>query len=108
MTTTTGINAPTLTTQPTVSATTTSTATNNTTNPTSITTTNSQQQQPKTVSVPTPSTLKNKSMEEILNSWNKDLNTHTREFHKQAAQVAAWDRQLIENGNKVNNISVRI
>lgn len=40
-------------------------------------------------------------MEEILNMWTKDLEKYTREFHKQAAQVAEWDRQLIENGNKV-------
>ena len=33
--------------------------------------------------------------------WTKDLEKYTREFHKQAAQVADWDKQLIDNGNKV-------
>jgi nuclear pore complex protein Nup62 len=55
----------------------------------------------KPVSVPTPSTLKNKSMEDILNLWTKELEKQTKDFHKQANQVAKWDQQLIENGNKV-------
>jgi nuclear pore complex protein Nup62 len=85
---------PTLTTQPTVSA----AATHAKNMPTTGAATCIEQKQ---ISVPTPSTLKNKSMEEILNTWNKDLNSRTREFHKQAAQVAEWDKQLIENGTKV-------
>ncbi|KAI8329629.1 Nsp1-like C-terminal region-domain-containing protein [Chlamydoabsidia padenii] len=44
-------------------------------------------------------------MEEILNAWNKDLNSRTREFHKQAAQVAEWDKQLIENGTKISKLN---
>lgn len=55
----------------------------------------------KPVSVPTPSTLKNKTMEEILNFWTKELEKQTKDFHKQATQVSQWDQQLIENGNKV-------
>lgn len=56
----------------------------------------------KPTSVPTPSTLKNKSMEDVLNMWTKELEKQTTEFHKQASQVAQWDQQLIENGNKVS------
>ena len=47
-------------------------------------------------------------MEEILNMWTKDLEKYTREFHKQAAQVADWDKQLIDNGNKVMIIIITI
>lgn len=40
-------------------------------------------------------------MEDILNMWTKELEKQTKDFHKQASQVAKWDQQLIENGNKV-------
>jgi nuclear pore complex protein Nup62 len=40
-------------------------------------------------------------MEEILNGWTKELEKQTKEFHKEAAQVAQWDQLLLENGNKV-------
>lgn len=40
-------------------------------------------------------------MEDILNLWTKELEKQTKDFHKQANQVAKWDQQLIENGNKV-------
>lgn len=33
--------------------------------------------------------------------WTKELEKQTKDFHKQASQVAKWDQQLIENGNKV-------
>lgn len=55
-------------------------------------------------SVPTPSTLKNKTMEEILNKWTTELAQQTKDFHTQASKVAQWDQQLIENGNKVREI----
>jgi hypothetical protein len=40
-------------------------------------------------------------MEDILNLWTKELEKQTKDFHQQANQVAKWDQQLIENGNKV-------
>jgi nuclear pore complex protein Nup62 len=40
-------------------------------------------------------------MEDILNLWTKELEKQTKDFHNQANQVAQWDQQLIENGNKV-------
>ncbi|KAG0937147.1 hypothetical protein G6F57_007822 [Rhizopus arrhizus] len=55
----------------------------------------------KPASVPTPSTLKNKTMEDILNLWTRELEKQTKDFHAQASQVAQWDQQLIENGNKI-------
>lgn len=84
---------PTLTTQPTVSSTTTAAAASSAT---------ATAQKP--ISVPTPSTLKNKSMEEILNLWTKELEKQTKDFHQQANQVAKWDQQLIENGNKISQL----
>ncbi|KAL1918902.1 uncharacterized protein VTP21DRAFT_2283 [Calcarisporiella thermophila] len=51
-----------------------------------------------------PSTLKDKSMEEILNRWSAELDSCVREFHKQAVDVAEWDRILIENGSQITKL----
>jgi hypothetical protein len=53
------------------------------------------------ISVPPPSMLKGKSIEEIINRWSTDLEGHVRDFNKFATEVAVWDRALIENGNNV-------
>ncbi|KAH9173457.1 Nsp1-like C-terminal region-domain-containing protein [Lactarius sanguifluus] len=53
------------------------------------------------ISVPAPSMLKGKSIEEIVNRWSTELETHVRDFNKFAAEVAVWDRSLIENGNNL-------
>jgi nuclear pore complex protein Nup62 len=45
--------------------------------------------------------LRGKTLEEIVNRWSSDLETHAREFNRFAAEVAVWDRALIENGNNV-------
>jgi nuclear pore complex protein Nup62 len=54
------------------------------------------------ISVPAPSMLKGKSIEEIVNRWSTELEVHVRDFNKFAAEVAVWDRSLIENGNNVS------
>ncbi|KAI9513181.1 Nsp1-like C-terminal region-domain-containing protein [Russula earlei] len=53
------------------------------------------------ISVPPPSMLKGKSIEEIINRWSNELEAHVREFNKFATEVAVWDRSLIENGNNL-------
>ncbi|KAG8218777.1 Nsp1-like C-terminal region-domain-containing protein [Butyriboletus roseoflavus] len=53
------------------------------------------------ISVPPPSVLKGKTIEEIVNKWTADLDTHVREFNKYAGEVAVWDRALMENGNNL-------
>jgi len=45
--------------------------------------------------------LRGKTLEEIINKWTSDLEVNVREFNKFGAEVAAWDRALIENGNNV-------
>ncbi|KAH7924033.1 hypothetical protein BV22DRAFT_1130143 [Leucogyrophana mollusca] len=54
-----------------------------------------------TVSVPPPSMLRGKTIEEIVNKWSADLETHVREFNRFAGEVAVWDRALMENGNNL-------
>ena len=56
------------------------------------------------VAVAPPSMLKGKTIEEIVNRWSADIETHVREFNKFAGEVAVWDRALIENGNNVGPI----
>ncbi|KAJ7276274.1 Nsp1-like C-terminal region-domain-containing protein [Mycena haematopus] len=45
--------------------------------------------------------LRGKTIEEIVNKWSSELETHVREFNKFAGEVAVWDRALIENGNNL-------
>ncbi|KAF8222748.1 hypothetical protein L208DRAFT_1412951 [Tricholoma matsutake] len=51
------------------------------------------------VAVPPPSMLRGKTIEEIVNRWSAELETHVREFNRFAGEVAVWDRALIENGH---------
>lgn len=53
------------------------------------------------VAIPPPSMLRGKTLEEIVNRWTTELETNVREFNRFAAEVAVWDRALIENGNNV-------
>ena len=54
------------------------------------------------ISVPPPSMLRGKTIEEIVNKWSSDLENHVQEFNRFAAEVAVWDRTLIDNGNTVS------
>lgn len=39
----------------------------------------------------------NRTVEEVINEWHKELQAQTRAFGKHAGTVQAWDRQLIEH-----------
>ncbi|KAJ7781375.1 hypothetical protein B0H16DRAFT_618368 [Mycena metata] len=58
------------------------------------------------VAVAPPSMLRGKTIEEIVNKWSGELETHVREFNKFAGEVAVWDRALIENGNNASLLHV--
>lgn len=53
------------------------------------------------ISVPAPSILRGKTLEEIVNKWTAELETHVKEFGQYAGEVAVWDRALVESGNNV-------
>lgn len=53
------------------------------------------------IAVAPPSVLKGKTIEEIVNKWSSELENQVREFNKFAAEVAVWDRALMENGNNL-------
>lgn len=57
-----------------------------------------------TVTMPPPSMLRGKTIEEIVNKWSSDLELHVREFGRLAGEIAVWDRTLIDNGNTVGGM----
>lgn len=42
-------------------------------------------------------------LEALINKWSSELEDQERHFLQQATQVNAWDRMLVENGEKVNS-----
>ena len=62
----------------------------------------------RTTAAPSVSTLGGKSMnyrqlEEQINKWMLELEDQERMFLQQATQVNAWDRLLVDNGEKVGD-----
>lgn len=45
-----------------------------------------------------------KQLEEETNKWMAELEEQERNFLMQATQVNAWDRLVIENGEKVGGV----
>lgn len=52
--------------------------------------------------LPAPSVLRGKTIEEVVNKWTSDLEEQVKAFGKFAAEVAVWDRTLIESGNNLS------
>ncbi|KYK58246.1 hypothetical protein DCS_05259 [Drechmeria coniospora] len=48
--------------------------------------------------------LKNKTMEDIVTRWASDLSKYQKEFKEQATVVSKWDRNLVENGEKIQKL----
>jgi nuclear pore complex protein Nup62 len=45
-------------------------------------------------------------MDEIITRWASDLSKYQKEFQTQAAKVAAWDRLMVDNGDKIQKLYV--
>jgi nuclear pore complex protein Nup62 len=43
-------------------------------------------------------------MDEIITRWASDLLKYQKEFQEQAEKVAAWDRLLVDNGEKIQKL----
>lgn len=43
-------------------------------------------------------------MDEIITRWASDLAKYQKEFQSQAEKVAAWDRLLVDNGDKIQKL----
>lgn len=50
---------------------------------------------------PAPSLLRGKTLEDIVDTWTKDLDLQVKEFEKQAGEAREWDKVLVRNGNQV-------
>ncbi|PHH83642.1 hypothetical protein CDD82_6088 [Ophiocordyceps australis] len=48
--------------------------------------------------------LKNKTMEDIVTRWASDLTKYQKEFKEQATVVSEWDRNLVDNGEKIQRL----
>lgn len=48
--------------------------------------------------------LKNKTMEDIVTRWASDLSKYQKEFKEQATTVSTWDRNLVDNGEKIQKL----
>ena len=48
--------------------------------------------------------LKNKTMEDIVTRWASDLSKYQKEFKEQASVISTWDRKLVENGEKIQQL----
>jgi len=47
-----------------------------------------------------------RQLEEFINKWTLELEEQEAVFLEQATQVNAWDRLLIDNGDKVCSVLV--
>lgn len=43
-------------------------------------------------------------MEDIVTRWASDLSKYQKEFKDQATKVSTWDRQLVDNGEKIQKL----
>ena len=43
-------------------------------------------------------------MDDIITRWAADLSKYQKEFQQQAQKVAAWDRTLVENSEKIQKL----
>ncbi|KAJ1980769.1 FG-nucleoporin nsp1 [Dimargaris xerosporica] len=48
--------------------------------------------------------LKGKTLDDVVNKWTVQLNDCTREFHRQAVDVAKWDQALLDNGKLISQL----
>ncbi|XP_023672152.1 nucleoporin 62 like [Paramormyrops kingsleyae] len=57
-----------------------------------------------TASVSAPPVMSYTQLESLINKWSLELEDQERHFLQQATQVNAWDRMLIENGEKITTL----
>lgn len=48
--------------------------------------------------------MKNKTMEDIVTRWASDLSKYQKQFKEQATIVSNWDRNLVDNGEKIQKL----
>uniref|UniRef100_A0A8C7LZY8 Nuclear pore glycoprotein p62 n=1 Tax=Oncorhynchus mykiss TaxID=8022 RepID=A0A8C7LZY8_ONCMY len=57
-----------------------------------------------TVTASAPPVMSYMQLEGLINKWSLELEDQERHFLQQATQVNAWDRTLVENGEKITSL----
>ncbi|XP_027546323.1 nucleoporin-62 C-terminal-like protein [Neopelma chrysocephalum] len=57
-----------------------------------------------TTTTSTPPVMTYAQLESLINKWSLELEDQEKHFLHQATQVNAWDRMLIENGEKITSL----
>ncbi|XP_041750904.1 nuclear pore glycoprotein p62 isoform X1 [Coregonus clupeaformis] len=57
-----------------------------------------------TVTASAPPVMSYAQLEGLINKWSLELEDQERHFLQQATQVNAWDRMLVENGEKITSL----
>ncbi|KAL0994243.1 hypothetical protein UPYG_G00119750 [Umbra pygmaea] len=57
-----------------------------------------------TVTASAPPVMSYAQLEALINKWSLELEDQERHFLQQATQVNAWDRMLVENGEKITSL----
>ena len=55
---------------------------------------------------PAPNLLRGKTLDDVVDGWNKDLDMQVKEFERQAGEVREWDKVLVRNGNQVSRVTI--
>ena len=63
---------------------------------------------PISTSIQFPSSLKNKTIEEIILGWNEELENQVQEFQRQAVSLSEWDKKILSNAERVGKLNVRV
>jgi nuclear pore complex protein Nup62 len=51
---------------------------------------------------PAPNLLRGKTLEDVVDSWTKELDGSVKEFVRQAGEVREWDKVLVRTGSQVS------
>ncbi|KAM4561782.1 uncharacterized protein V3H82_015695 [Fundulus diaphanus] len=57
-----------------------------------------------TAATTAPPVMSYAQLESLINKWSLELEDQERHFLQQATQVNAWDRMLVENGEKITSL----
>jgi nuclear pore complex protein Nup62 len=52
--------------------------------------------------------LKNKTLEDILNDWGAELEDQVRIFTKEAITISKWDKDIMENGDQLFKLHTEV
>ncbi|KAM4696921.1 nuclear pore glycoprotein p62-like isoform 2-T2 [Rhinophrynus dorsalis] len=60
------------------------------------------------IGVNTPTMMTYAQLENLINKWSLELEDQEKHFLQQATQVNAWDRTLIQNGERITTLHIEL